>query len=198
MEWSTNTGWVARFVQKLGVTVCCLSDNRNSTFSTPWKQVCNVSSSIISMSYNVWFIHFTRKNVAHVCLLAGHRFDPNTPIEETMQALHDVVKAGWVRYIGMSSCYAYQCTLPAVNHASIALIRTPQPSPCYAEWVKYQIFNNVFFWTSIPDYAIANKLTPFISMQNHYNLAYREEEREMFPTLKVSQTQCNLLWNLTR
>ena len=85
------------------------------------------------MSYNVWFIHFTPKNVAHVYLLAGHRFDPNTPIEETMQALHDVVKAGWVRYIGMSSCYAYQCTLPAVDHASIALIRTPQPSPCYAE-----------------------------------------------------------------
>jgi aryl-alcohol dehydrogenase-like predicted oxidoreductase len=39
----------------------------------------------------------------------GHRFDPNTPIEETMQALHDVVKAGYVRYIGMSSCYAWQC-----------------------------------------------------------------------------------------
>jgi aryl-alcohol dehydrogenase-like predicted oxidoreductase len=38
-----------------------------------------------------------------------------------------------------------------------------------------------------PDYAIANKLTPFISMQNHYSLVYREEEREMFPTLKVRQ-----------
>lgn len=38
---------------------------------------------------------------------------------------------------------------------------------------------------SLIDYAIANKLTPFISMQNHYNLLYREEEREMFPTLKV-------------
>lgn len=37
-----------------------------------------------------------------------------------------------------------------------------------------------------PDYAIQNKLTPFISMQNHYSLAYKEEEREMFPTLKVS------------
>ena len=41
---------------------------------------------------------------------AGHRFDYNTPIEETMQALNDVVKAGYVRYIGMSSCYAYQCS----------------------------------------------------------------------------------------
>ena len=40
----------------------------------------------------------------------GHRFDYSTPIEETMQALHDVVKAGYVRYIGMSSCWAYQCT----------------------------------------------------------------------------------------
>jgi aryl-alcohol dehydrogenase-like predicted oxidoreductase len=39
----------------------------------------------------------------------------------------------------------------------------------------------------LPDYAINNNLTPFISMQNHYNLVYREEEREMFPTLKVIQ-----------
>ena len=39
--------------------------------------------------------------------------------------------------------------------------------------------------TAVSDYAIQNKLTPFISMQNHYNLVYREEEREMFPTLKV-------------
>ena len=40
------------------------------------------------------------------------------------------------------------------------------------------------------DYAITNKLTPFISMQNHYNLIYREEEREMFPTLKVNKWFC--------
>ncbi|OJA08994.1 hypothetical protein AZE42_11042, partial [Rhizopogon vesiculosus] len=75
-------------------------------------------------------------------------FDKETPIEETMQALHDVVKAGYVRYIGMSSCWAYQ----------------------------FQAMQN---------YAITNKLTPFISMQNHYSLLYREEEREMFPTLKM-------------
>ncbi|KAJ7364283.1 aryl-alcohol dehydrogenase [Mycena albidolilacea] len=86
-----------------------------------------------------------RLQLEYIDLLQCHRFDPNTPIEETMQALHDVVKAGYVRYIGMSSCYA---------------------------------------WQYLPDYAIANKLTPFISMQNHYNLVYREEEREMFPTLK--------------
>jgi len=65
-----------------------------------------------------------------------------------MQALHDVVKAGYVRYIGMSSCYAYQ----------------------------FQAMQN---------YAITNNLTPFISMQNHYNLLYREEEREVFPTLDM-------------
>jgi aryl-alcohol dehydrogenase-like predicted oxidoreductase len=66
-----------------------------------------------------------------------------------MQALHDVVKAGYARYIGMSSCYAYQ-------------------------------------FHAMQNYAIANKLTPFISMQNHYSLIYREEEREMMPTLRVN------------
>ncbi|KAK7020531.1 NADP-dependent oxidoreductase domain-containing protein [Favolaschia claudopus] len=61
---------------------------------------------------------------------------------DSMQALHDVVQAGYVRYIGMSSCWAWQY------------------------------------------YAIQKNLTPFISMQNHYSLVYREEEREMVPTLK--------------
>ncbi|KAF7336796.1 Aldo-ket-red domain-containing protein [Mycena venus] len=89
-----------------------------------------------------------RLQLDYIDLLQCHRFDPNTPIEETMQALHDVVKAGYVRYIGMSSCYAWQ----------------------------FNVMQN---------YAINNKLTPFISMQNHYNLLYREEEREMFPTLKA-------------
>ncbi|KAJ6513010.1 Aldo keto reductase [Mycena sanguinolenta] len=88
-----------------------------------------------------------RLQLDYIDLLQCHRFDYNTPIEETMQALHDVVKAGYVRYIGMSSCHAWQFNV-------------------------------------MQSYAIANKLTPFISMQNHYNLLYREEEREMFPTLK--------------
>ncbi|KAL7282862.1 hypothetical protein ACG7TL_002275 [Trametes sanguinea] len=83
-----------------------------------------------------------RLQLDYIDLLQCHRFDYDTPIEETMQALHDVVKAGYVRYIGMSSCYAYQY------------------------------------------YAITHNLTPFISMQNQYSLIYREEEREMFPTLK--------------
>ncbi|KAJ7774942.1 NADP-dependent oxidoreductase domain-containing protein [Mycena metata] len=88
-----------------------------------------------------------RLQLDYIDVLQCHRFDVNTPIEETMQALHDVVKAGYVRYIGMSSCWAWQ-------------------------------------FHAMQNYAIQNKLTPFISMQNHYSLVYREEEREMFPTLK--------------
>jgi aryl-alcohol dehydrogenase-like predicted oxidoreductase len=88
-----------------------------------------------------------RLQLDYIDVLQCHRFDANTPIEETMQALHDVVQAGYVRYIGMSSCYAWQ-------------------------------------FHAMQNYAINNKLTPFISMQNHYNLVYREEEREMMPTLK--------------
>ena len=73
-----------------------------------------------------------------------HRFDPETPIEETMEALHDVVKAGKVRYIGASSMWAWQ-------------------------FAKMQQAAREHGWT------------PFVSMQNHYNLLYREEEREMIP-----------------
>jgi len=88
-----------------------------------------------------------RLQLDYVDVLQCHRFDYDTPIEETMQALHEVVKVGYARYIGMSSCFAYQFNV-------------------------------------MQTYAIQNKLTPFISMQNNYSLAYREEEREMFPTLK--------------
>ncbi|KEP50263.1 putative aryl alcohol dehydrogenase [Rhizoctonia solani 123E] len=84
----------------------------------------------------------------YVDVLQCHRFDYDTPIAETMHALHDVVKAGYARYIGMSSCFAYQ----------------------------FQAMQN---------YAINNGLTPFVLMQNQYNLIYREEEREMIPTLKM-------------
>jgi aryl-alcohol dehydrogenase-like predicted oxidoreductase len=52
-----------------------------------------------------------RLQLDYVDVLQCHRFDHDTPIEETMQALHDVVKAGYARYIGMSSCHAWQCTL---------------------------------------------------------------------------------------
>ena len=81
-----------------------------------------------------------RLELDYVDLHQIHRWDPTTPIDETMDALHDVVKAGKARYIGASSMFAWQ-------------------------FAKAQ--------------SIA--ATPFVSMQNHYNLIYREEEREMIP-----------------
>ncbi|KII84306.1 hypothetical protein PLICRDRAFT_179559 [Plicaturopsis crispa FD-325 SS-3] len=88
-----------------------------------------------------------RLGLDYIDVLQVHRRHEDYPIEETMQALHDVVKAGYVRYLGMSSCWAWQ----------------------------FHVMQN---------YAINNNLTPFISMQNHHSLVYREEEREMLPTLK--------------
>ncbi|ALV22570.1 MULTISPECIES: aldo/keto reductase [Carnobacterium] len=85
-----------------------------------------------------------RLDMDYVDLYIIHRWDYDTPIEETMEALHDVVKSGKARYIGASSMAAWQ----------------------------FQKANNV---------AKQNGWTPFVSMQNHYNLMYREEEREMLP-----------------
>ncbi|GAB2532502.1 aldo/keto reductase [Gracilibacillus alcaliphilus] len=85
-----------------------------------------------------------RLGTDYVDLYQIHRWDYHTPIEETMEALHDVVKAGKVRYIGASAMYAWQ----------------------------FQKALHV---------AEKNNWTRFISMQNHYNLIYREEEREMMP-----------------
>jgi aryl-alcohol dehydrogenase-like predicted oxidoreductase len=85
-----------------------------------------------------------RLGTDHVDLYQIHRWDPHTPIEETMEALHDVVKAGKARYIGASSMYAWQ-------------------------FAKAQHTAERHGWTR------------FVSMQNHYNLLYREEEREMLP-----------------
>jgi 1-deoxyxylulose-5-phosphate synthase len=81
-----------------------------------------------------------RLELDYVDLYQIHRWDPNTPIEETMDALHDVVHAGKARYIGASSMFAWQ--FAKAQHVAA---------------------------------------TPFVSMQNHYNLIYREEEREMIP-----------------
>jgi aryl-alcohol dehydrogenase-like predicted oxidoreductase len=83
-----------------------------------------------------------RLNMDYVDLYQIHRFDPHTPIEETLEALHDVVKSGKARYIGASSMHAWQfCTALHV--------------------------------------ADRHGWTRFVSMQNHLNLLYREEEREM-------------------
>ncbi len=85
-----------------------------------------------------------RLGMDYVDLYQIHRWDYDTPIEETMEALHDVVKSGKARYIGASSMYAWQ-------------------------FAKAQFVAEKHGWTK------------FISMQNHYNLVYREEEREMNP-----------------
>ena len=85
-----------------------------------------------------------RLGTDYVDLYQIHRWDSHTPIEETMEALHDVVKAGKARYLGASSMYAWQFS-------------------------KAQYVADLGGWTR------------FVSMQNHYNLIYREEEREMLP-----------------
>jgi aryl-alcohol dehydrogenase-like predicted oxidoreductase len=94
-----------------------------------------------------------RLGLDHVDLYQIHRWDPLTPIEETMEALHDVVKAGKARYIGASSMYAWQ--FAKAQHVAT---------------------------------------TRFVSMQNHYNLVYREEEREMIP-LCIDQGVAVLPWS---
>ncbi|TDQ04434.1 aldo/keto reductase [Labedaea rhizosphaerae] len=81
-----------------------------------------------------------RLGTDYVDLYQIHRWDPDTPIEETMTALDDLVRAGKVRYLGASTMYAWQ------------FAKAQHVAP-----------------------------TPFVSMQNHYNLLYREEEREMIP-----------------
>jgi 1-deoxyxylulose-5-phosphate synthase len=85
-----------------------------------------------------------RLGMDYVDLYQIHRWDDRTPIEETMEALHDVVRAGKARYIGASSMFAWQ--FAKAQHV-----------------------------------AERNGWTQFVSMQNHYNLVYREEEREMIP-----------------
>jgi len=85
-----------------------------------------------------------RLGTDYVDLYQIHRWDYDTPIEETLEALHDVVKAGKARYIGASSMYSWQ-------------------------------FAKALYL------ADQNGWTRFVSMQNHYNLLYREEEREMLP-----------------
>ena len=94
-----------------------------------------------------------RLGLDYVDLYQIHRWDLHTPIEETMEALHDVVRAGKARYIGASSMYAWQ-------------------------------------------FAKAQALAPtrFVSMQNHYNLVYREEEREMIPQC-IDQGVAVLPWS---
>src|SRR6478736_405729 len=85
-----------------------------------------------------------RLGMDYVDLYQIHRFDYDTPIEETLEALNDVVRAGKARYIGAASMYAWQ-------------------------FARMLAASDAHGWAR------------FVSMQNHYNLVYREEEREMMP-----------------
>jgi len=89
-----------------------------------------------------------RLSTDYLDLYQIHRWDSETPIEETLEALHDVVRAGKARYIGASSMYAWQ-------------------------FAKALYLADLHGWTR------------FVSMQNHYNLIYREEEREMIPLCRA-------------
>lgn len=88
-----------------------------------------------------------RLGTDYVDLLIIHRFDYDTPVEETMEALHKVVQAGKVRALGASAMYGYQ-------------------------------------FAKLQNVAEKNGWTRFVSMQNHYNLLYREDERELIPICK--------------
>jgi aryl-alcohol dehydrogenase-like predicted oxidoreductase len=94
-----------------------------------------------------------RLGVDYVDLYQIHRFDKNTPIEETCEALSDVVKAGKALYLGASSMYAWQ----------------------FQKMLQFQSTNG---------------LARFVTMQNHYNLVYREEEREMIPLCLDQKIGC--------
>ena len=89
-----------------------------------------------------------RLGTEYIDLYQIHRYDYKTPIEETLEALHDLVKSGKVRYIGASSMYAWQ-------------------------FARSLYLADLHGWTR------------FVSMQNHYNLVYREEEREMIPLCRA-------------
>ena len=92
-----------------------------------------------------------------------------------MQALHDAMKAQCARYIGMSSYYSWQCKCLATRQSACDQLTD--------RWIEWRVSNRRMIPEHVADEAIANDLTPFISMQNHHSLVYREEERETFPTL---------------
>jgi aryl-alcohol dehydrogenase-like predicted oxidoreductase len=110
----------------------------------PWRQAPNAGGLSRKALIQAVDDSLTRLGMDYVDLFQIHRWDDTTPMEETMEALHDIVKAGKARYIGASSMFAWQ-------------------------FAKAQ------------EVARANGWTRFIAMQNHVNLLYREEEREMLP-----------------
>ncbi|GEM46946.1 aldo/keto reductase [Deinococcus cellulosilyticus] len=111
-----------------------------------WPMGEGVNNRGLSRKHIMDAVHASLKRLGtdHIDLYQIHRYDANTPLEETLEALHDLVKLGMVRYIGASSMFAYQ-------------------------FARSLYLADLKSWTR------------FVSMQNHYNLVYREEEREMIP-----------------
>ena len=110
----------------------------------PWRDAPNTGGNSRKSLFNAIDASLARLGMDHVDLYQIHRWDWFTPIEETMEALHDIVKSGRARHIGASSMHAWQ-------------------------------------FARAQEIARANGWTEFVSMQGHYNLLYREEEREMIP-----------------
>lgn len=110
----------------------------------PWNDKPNQGGLSRKHIFDAVDASLQRLGTDYIDLYQIHRWDYGTPIEETMEALHDVVKAGKVRYIGASSMWTWQ-------------------------FAKAQYLADLHGWTR------------FVAMQNHYNLIYREEEREMNP-----------------
>ena len=121
---------VVRSVKPLAISRIALTDAASTT---------GLSRKAIFSAVNG---SLARLETDYIDLLQIHRFDYDTPIEETMKALHDLVESGKVHYIGASSMWTYQFAM-------------------------------------MQAVADKNGWTKFVSMQNHYNLVYREEEREM-------------------
>ncbi|EED15849.1 aldo/keto reductase, putative [Talaromyces stipitatus ATCC 10500] len=137
--------------EKLVIMTQCSSWVGDSPKSRAWlyREKCAASKDFVNQGglsrkalFSAVEASLQRLGVEYIDLLQIHRFDYNTPVEEVMEALHDLIKSGKVRYIGASSMWTYQFAM--MQHC-----------------------------------AETNGWTKFISMQNHYNLLYREEEREM-------------------
>ena len=131
------------------MTKCCGTTRENNEPETlaipnPNETVDYINQRGLSRAgiFNAVNASLKRLDTDYIDLLQIHRFDPTTPIAETMKALHDLVESGKVRYIGASSMWTYQLAQMQFT-------------------------------------AEKNGWTPFVSMQNHYSLLYREEEREM-------------------
>ena len=101
---------VAPRARRDGICEPAWSQSQGGWLSSPFvmRYVCPNASTLQHIFESVKK-SLERLQLDYIDVLQCHRFDAETPIEETMQALHDVVKAGYVRYIGMSSCYAWQC-----------------------------------------------------------------------------------------